>query len=64
MVLDETGSPGGLTFLLEATRRQEEANPFRAPIAPSLGDIGLRMESRRGLVNMYVVEVAERASGN
>ncbi len=64
MVFDQTGLTGEFNFVVEATRQQEETNPFAAPIAPSLGDIGLRLESRRGPVEIYVVEAAERPSEN
>jgi uncharacterized protein (TIGR03435 family) len=51
-------------FAFEAAREDGETNPSIALFAPVIGELGLRLESRRGPVEIYVVEAAERPSEN
>jgi uncharacterized protein (TIGR03435 family) len=64
MVTDETGLAGEFDFAFDATHDESEPNPFIVPYAPSLGDLGLKIDSRRGPVTTYVVDRAEMPSEN
>lgn len=64
LVIDETGIAGEFDFELSATRELEEKNPFSAPLAPLISNLGLKLESRRGPVEFYIVDRAEQPSEN
>lgn len=64
IVKDETGLDGAFDFELNAVREPEEKNPFAAPLAPIISELGLRLESRRGPVEFYIVDRAEQPSEN
>lgn len=64
IVLDETGLAGAFSFEFEATREEGQSNPFVVPWAPALGEIGLRLDSRRGPVEMFVIDGAQLPSEN
>lgn len=64
MVEDRTGLNGSFDFEFDATHDETEANPFMAPWAPSLGQIGLKLETSKGPVDFFVIERAEKPSGN
>jgi hypothetical protein len=61
---DRTGLSGTFDFEFDATRDESEPNPFVAPWAPSLGQIGLKLESAKGPVEFFTVERAEKPSEN
>jgi uncharacterized protein (TIGR03435 family) len=64
MVEDQTGLTGEFDFELEATRDESEPNPFIVALAPAIGQLGLKLESRKGPVEFFVVDRAEKPSGN
>ena len=47
-----------------ATREQADPNPFVAQFAPSLGQIGLKLETGKGSVEFFVIERAEKPLAN
>jgi uncharacterized protein (TIGR03435 family) len=63
-VKDETGIDGAFDFELHAVRDPEEKNPFVARLAPIISDLGLKLESRRGPVEFFVIDRAEQPSEN
>jgi uncharacterized protein (TIGR03435 family) len=63
-VVDETGLTGEYDFVLETEREADEKNMFTTPLAPSVGRIGLRLESRKGPVEFYSIRAIERPSDN
>ncbi len=64
MVEDRTGLSGAFDFEFDATHDENEQNPFAAPWAPSLGEIGLKLETGKGPVEFFVIERAEKPSEN
>jgi bla regulator protein blaR1 len=64
VVEDRTGLSGAFDFELDATHDENEPNPFVAPWAPSLGQIGLKLESAKGRVEFFTIERAEKPSEN
>jgi uncharacterized protein (TIGR03435 family) len=64
MVQDRTGLDGAFDFEFDATREENAPNPFIVPWAPSLGQIGLRLESAKGPVEFFVIERAEKPLAN
>lgn len=64
MVIDETGLTGEYDFALLSEREPEEANRFVSRLAPLIGTLGLRLESRKGMVDIYMIEAIERPSEN
>jgi uncharacterized protein (TIGR03435 family) len=64
MVEDETGLSGEFDFELDATRDESELNPFNAPYAPALSQVGLKLESRKGSVDIFIVDRAGKPSEN
>jgi uncharacterized protein (TIGR03435 family) len=64
LVVDETGLPGEYDFVLQTEREVDEKNMFTTPLAPSLGQVGLRLESRKGPVEFYTITGIERPSEN
>ena len=64
MVEDRTGLKGAFDFELDATREQADPNPFVAQFAPSLGQIGLKLETGKGSVEFFVIERAEKPLAN
>jgi len=64
MVEDQTGLTGEFDFEFDATRDEAEPNPFIAPYAPALSQIGLKLESRKGSVDFIVVDHAQKPSEN
>ena len=64
MVEDRTGLDGAFDFEFDATHDESDPNPFVAAWAPALGQIGLKLETTRGPVDFFVIEQAERPSGN
>jgi uncharacterized protein (TIGR03435 family) len=63
MVEDRTGLSGAFDFEFDTTH--EETEPaFVAPFAPSLGQIGLKLETTKGPVEFFVIERAEKPSEN
>jgi uncharacterized protein (TIGR03435 family) len=64
MVEDRTGLNGTFDFEFDASRDETEPNPFIAPWAPSLGQIGLKLETTKGPGEFFVIERAEKPSEN
>lgn len=64
VVVDETGLTGEYDFVLQTEREPDEKNLFVSPLAPSVGQLGLRLESRKGMVDYYTIEAIERPSEN
>jgi uncharacterized protein (TIGR03435 family) len=64
MVEDRTGLIGAFEFEFDASHDETEANPFVVPWAPSLGQIGLKLETTKGPVEFFVIERAEKPSAN
>lgn len=64
MVEDRTGLNGAFDFEFEATHEETEPNPFIVPWAPSLGQIGLKLETTKGPVEFFVIVRAEKPSAN
>jgi bla regulator protein BlaR1 len=64
MVEDRTGLGGAFDFQLDATHGENDPNMFNAPWAPSLGQIGLNLESGRGPVEFLLIESAQRPPEN
>jgi uncharacterized protein (TIGR03435 family) len=64
IVEDKTGLEGEYDFEFDATHEESEPNPFIAPYAPSLGQVGLKLESHRAPVTIVVVDRAEKPSPN
>jgi uncharacterized protein (TIGR03435 family) len=64
VVEDRTRVSDTFDFELDATHDESEPNPFVAPWAPSLGQIGLKLESAKGPVEFFTVERAEKPSEN
>jgi bla regulator protein blaR1 len=64
VVEDRTGLSGAFDFELDATHDENEPNPFVAPWAPSLGQIGFKLEAAKGPVEFFTVERAEKPSEN
>ena len=64
LVEDRTGLSGEFDFELYATRDVSEPNPFIAPFAPALPQLGLKLESQKGPVEVFVVDRAEKPSEN
>ena len=63
-VEDRTGLNGAFDFEFDATRDEAEPNLFVVPWAPSLGQIGLKLETTKGPVKFFVIERAEKPSEN
>jgi uncharacterized protein (TIGR03435 family) len=64
VVVDETKLTGEYDFVLETEREADEKNMFTTPLAPSVGRIGLRLESRKGPVEFFTIRAIERPSEN
>jgi len=64
MVENRTGLNGAFDFEFDATREENNPNPFVAPWAPSLGQIGLKLETTKGPVEFFVIERVEKPSAN
>ena len=64
MVEDRTGLNGAFDFAFDATHEETESNPFIAAWAPSLGQIGLKLEAAKGPVEFFVIERVEKPSAN
>jgi uncharacterized protein (TIGR03435 family) len=64
MVTDRTGLNGNFDFEFDTTRDENAVNIFFSPWAPSLGQIGLRLETAKGPVEFFAIERAEKPSGN
>lgn len=64
MVEDRTGLKGAFDFELDASREEADPNPFVARLAPSLGQIGLRLETAKGPVEFFVIGRAEKPPAN
>jgi uncharacterized protein (TIGR03435 family) len=64
MVEDRTGLQGAFDFELDATRDEADRNPFVARLAPSLGQIGLKLETTKGPVEFFVIGRAEKPLAN
>jgi len=64
MVTDRTGLNGNFDFEFDTTRDENAVNMFFAPWAPSLGQIGLKLETGKGPVEFFAIERAEKPSGN
>jgi uncharacterized protein (TIGR03435 family) len=64
MVEDRTGLDGAFDFEFDANHDPAEANAFVAPWAPSLGQVGLKLETTKGPVEFFVIERAEKPSDN
>jgi uncharacterized protein (TIGR03435 family) len=56
VVEDHTDFAGPFDLVIDAEREETEINPFRAPLAPLLSEIGLRVESAKGPVQIFVVD--------
>ena len=64
MVDDRTGLNGAFDFEFDASHDENEPNPFVVPWSPSLGQIGLKLETTKGPVEFFVIERAEKPSEN
>jgi uncharacterized protein (TIGR03435 family) len=64
LVVDQTGLSGEFDFQFEATHDDAETNPFISAMAPAMPDIGLKLESKRGPVDYFAIDRAEKPSGN
>jgi len=64
LVVDETGLTGEYDFVLETEREVDEKNMFVTPLLPSVGQAGLKLESRKGPVGFYTIRSIERPSEN
>jgi len=64
MVVDQTGLSGEFDFELDATREENEPNPFVAPWSPALPQIGLKLETKKAAVEIFIVDGAEKPSEN
>jgi uncharacterized protein (TIGR03435 family) len=64
MVVDQTGLRGDFDFELAATREESSPNPFMAPMAPAIQQLGLKLASQRGPVDIFVIDRAEKPSAN
>jgi uncharacterized protein (TIGR03435 family) len=64
VVVDRTGLNGPFDFELDAAHDDGETNPFIAPYAPALGQIGLQLETTKGPVDFFTIERVERPSAN
>ncbi len=64
LVVDETKLTGEYDFVLETEREVDEKNMFTTPLAPSVGQAGLRLESRKGPVEFFTISSMERPSEN
>ena len=64
MVEDRTGLNGPYDFEFDATHDPGEPNPFVVPWSPSLGQIGLKLDTAKGPVEFFVIERAEKPSAN
>jgi uncharacterized protein (TIGR03435 family) len=64
MVEDRTDLNGAFDFEFDASHDETEPNPFIVPWAPSLGQIGLKLETTKGPVEFFVIERAEKPSEN
>jgi uncharacterized protein (TIGR03435 family) len=64
MVEDRTGLKGAFDFELDASREEAEPNPFVARLAPSIGQIGLKLETTKGPVEFFVIGRAEKPRAN
>ena len=64
LVVDETGLTGEYDFVLETEREVDEKNMFVTPLLPSVGQAGLKLESRKGPVEFYTIRSIERPSEN
>lgn len=64
LVTDETGLTGEYDFVLETEREVDEKNMFTTPLAPSVGQAGLRLESRKGPVDFFTIRAIARPSEN
>lgn len=64
LVVNETGLTGEYDFVMQTEREADEKNMFITPLAPSLGQIGLKLESRKGTVEFYTIESIQHPSEN
>jgi uncharacterized protein (TIGR03435 family) len=64
LVVDETGLIGEYDLVLQTEREVDEKNMFVTPLAPSVGQIGLKLESRKGTVEFYRIESIQHPSEN
>jgi uncharacterized protein (TIGR03435 family) len=64
MVTDRTGLNGNFDFEFDTTRDENAVNIFFSPWAPSLGQIGLKLETAKGPVEFFAIERVEKPSGN
>lgn len=63
-VVDETRLSGEFDFVLQTEREADEKNMFTTPLAPALGQAGLRLESRKGPVEFFTITSIARPSEN
>ena len=63
-VRDGTGLTGEFDFEITAIREPEEKNPFAAPLAPLISDLGLKLDSQKGPVEIFTVDRAEQPTEN
>ena len=64
LVVDETGLIGEYDFVLQTESEVDEKKMFVTPLAPSVGQIGLKLESRKGAVEFYTIESIQHPSEN
>jgi uncharacterized protein (TIGR03435 family) len=64
MVVDRTGLSGNFNFEVDATRDESNPNPFMAPMAPAMYQLGLKLTTSKGPVDIFVVDSAEKPSQN
>lgn len=64
VVVDETGWPGSFTAEIEAPQDDLAGNIFAVAWGPALNEIGLKLDSRRGPVEVFVIDEARLPSEN
>jgi len=64
LVVNQTGLTGEYDFEFDSTRAEGDPNPFNTVLAPSISDIGLKLESKKGPVDFFVIDRAEKPSAN
>ena len=64
VVEDQTGLTGEFDFGFEASRTEGDPDPFNIKLAPYLGELGLKLESHKGPIEIHVIDRAELPSEN
>jgi uncharacterized protein (TIGR03435 family) len=64
LVVNQTGLTGEYDFEFDSSRAEGDPNPFNTVLAPSISDVGLKLESKRGPVDFFMIDRAEKPSAN